>query len=61
MIPAMHLANMVGAKVVVLFGPTNSNRTKPFFDPCCTIIHSSSDDINEIDVDNVLHSITAKL
>ena len=58
---AMYLANMLGTPVVVLFGPTHAERTKPFFDPCCTIIHSSSDDINEIDVDNVLHSITAKL
>ena len=29
---SMHLANMVGTEVFVLFGPTNSIKTKPFFD-----------------------------
>ncbi len=54
---SMHLANMVGAPVVVLFGPTNSSKTKPFFDTSCTIIHSSTDDINDIVVDDVLRHV----
>ena len=58
---SMHLANMFGTPVVVLFGPTNSNRTKPFFESCSTMIHSPVDDINEIDVDNVTNLIKRKL
>lgn len=51
---SMHLANMVGTPVTVLFGPTNSTKTKPFFNSTCTIIHSSTGDINDIVVADVL-------
>ena len=37
---SMHLANMVGTPVVVLFGPTNLTRTKPFFNPTQLLIKS---------------------
>ncbi len=37
---AMHLANMVGSPVVVLFGPTDSMKTKPFFGCECIALHS---------------------
>ena len=57
---SMHLANMFGTPVVVLFGPTNSNRTKLFFESCSTMIHSPFDDINEIDVDNATNLIKRK-
>jgi len=58
---SMHLANMLGTPVVVLFGPTNSNKTKPFFESNLTMIHSTTDDINEIHIDDVVNCITTKL
>tara|TARA_A100001015_G_scaffold7790_1_gene9642 strand:- start:473 stop:2146 length:1674 start_codon:yes stop_codon:yes gene_type:complete len=57
---SIHLANMVGTPVVVLFGPTNSIKTKPFFKSGCTILHSTTNDINDLDVDDVMHEINYK-
>ena len=55
---AMHLANMVGTPVVVLFGPTNSIKTKPFFDCECIPLHSPNplkiDDLTSNEVIKVI-------
>ena len=51
---------MVGTPVVVLFGPTNSIKTKPFFKSGCTILHSTTNDINDLDVDDVMHESNYK-
>jgi heptosyltransferase-2 len=46
---SMHLANMVGTPVVVLFGPTSSARTSPFFNPRKLLVESpNSEDINSL-------------
>jgi ADP-heptose:LPS heptosyltransferase len=58
---AMHLANMVGSPVVVLFGPTNSIKTKPFFDSISKMIHSTNKDINKISVSEVVSRISCKI
>ena len=54
---SIHLANMIGTPVVVLFGPTNSTKTKPFFNSSCTMIHSNDDDINEIAIGDILSRV----
>ncbi len=58
---AMHLANIVGTPVVVLFGPTNSIKTKPFFDCECIPLHSPNplkiDDLNSNEVIEVIKKI----
>jgi lauroyl/myristoyl acyltransferase/ADP-heptose:LPS heptosyltransferase len=46
---SMHLANMVGTKVVVLFGPTNLKKTKPYFEAQQILIESpDKSDINSL-------------
>ena len=51
---SMHLANMVGTPVVVLFGPTSSARTSPFFNPRKLLIESpNSEDINSLTPETV--------
>ena len=57
---SIHLANMVGTEVFVLFGPTNSIKTKPFFDSSCTMIHSTDDNIKKITVADVVCRINRK-
>ena len=57
---SIHLANMVGTPVLVLFGPTNSIKTKPFFESGCTMLHSTTNDINDLDVDDVMLKINYK-
>ena len=57
---SMHLANMVGTPVAVLFGPTNSTRTKPFFDsPLISIESNKSKDINSINTTDVLKATSS--
>ena len=51
---SMHLANMVGTSVVVLFGPTSSARTSPFFNPRKLLVESpNSEDINSLSPETV--------
>jgi ADP-heptose:LPS heptosyltransferase len=51
---SIHLANMVGTPVVVLFGPTSSARTSPFFNPRKLLIESpNSEDINSLTPETV--------
>jgi len=54
---SIHLANMIGTPVVVLFGPTNSKKTKPFFNSSCTMINSTDDDINKIDIGDIFSRV----
>ena len=59
---SMHLANMVGTPVVVLFGPTNSNKTKPFFDSECISIHSPNPSkIDDLSYEDVFELTKGKL
>jgi len=59
---SMHLANMVGTPVVVLFGPTNSSRTKPFFNSNKVLIKSpDSYDINSLEPEVVYRKILSML
>jgi heptosyltransferase-2 len=55
---SMHLANMVGTPVVVIFGPTNSAKTKPFFDAESISLHSPNplniDDLSSKEVFSVI-------
>ncbi len=55
---SMHLANMVSTPVVVLFGPTNARKTKPFFNSICLPIYSpNSSRISELSPDHVFSKI----
>ena len=55
---SMHLANMLGTPVSVLFGPTNSTHTQPFFNSALTLIEpENSTDINSIKVADVIEAI----
>ena len=59
---SMHLANMLSTPVVVLFGPTNSSRTKPFFNSNKVLIESpESHDINSLEPEVVLRRIISIL
>jgi ADP-heptose:LPS heptosyltransferase len=56
---SMHLANMLGTPVSVLFGPTNSTHTQPFFNSALTLIEpENSTDINSIKVADVIEAIS---
>ena len=48
----MHLANYLGVKTVVLFGPTNSKVTRPIFGENSTVLHTefieSESDVRKI-------------
>jgi hypothetical protein len=55
----IHMANMAGCPVVVIYGPTNPLRTGPIFDSPIKILKKSEcldvkADINEINVDDVI-------
>lgn len=56
----MHLANMLGVPVVVIFGPTNSVRTGPFFEAPVELVSppgtppTGGGDITKVSVDAVL-------
>ena len=55
---SMHLANMVGTPVVVLFGPTCSARTSPIFYPRKLLVESpNSKDINSLTPETVYQKI----
>ena len=59
---SMHLANMVGTSVVVLFGPTNFTRTKPFFNSNKELIESpESCDINSLEPEVVFKRLISML
>jgi len=59
---SMHLANMVGTSVVVLFGPTNFTRTKPFFNSSKQLIESpESCDINSLEPEVVFQKLISML
>ncbi len=55
---SMHLANMVGTPAVVLFGPTNARKTKPYLNSICLPIYSpNSPRISELSPDHVFSKI----
>ena len=57
---SMHLANMLGTPVAVLFGPTNSTKTKPFFSsPLISIESKKTNDIDSIEVSEVIEAISS--
>ena len=57
---SMHLANMVGTPVAVLFGPTNSTKTKPFFNSQLISIESkNSKNINSIQIADVVKATSS--
>ena len=59
---SVHLANMVGTPVIVLFGPTNLSRTKPFFNSNKVLIESpESHDINSLEPEVVFRRIISIL
>ena len=57
---SMHLANMLGTPVAVLFGPTNSTKTKPFFSsPLISIESKKTNDINSIQVSQIIEAVSS--
>ena len=52
---SLHLANLLGTPIIVLFGPTNQGVTSPFFDAPRVFIHpEKGNDINAINLNEVV-------
>jgi len=59
---SMHLANMVGSPVFVLFGPTNLKKTKPYFEAQQILIESpESNNINSLKPEVVYQTVISRL